>query len=115
MSRVRTELGQRLTTVYTLLLYYCTSNSKPAEMCAEYGGIPAGGTCCLEACGTCGGTGCVQRNNGDGDDNCCVSDIIAANNVCGIDGQDAPCVLEEDTFTEGDNDNDDATDDGESL
>lgn len=57
----------------------------------------------MEACGTCGGVGCVSRMDGDGDDNCCTSDIKMANEICGG-GKQAPCLLEDGSYVEGDDD-----------
>ena len=59
------------------------------EPCARYGGIQNENenACCIAGCGTCGGTGCADRNG----INCCVRQI-PEQQICGP-WQDAPCLL----------------------
>ncbi|CAN0179743.1 unnamed protein product, partial [Hapterophycus canaliculatus] len=48
-----------------------------------------GVTCCLAACGQCGGSGCSDIEGTD----CCIVDITGAGLTCGVDGVVAPCLL----------------------
>ena len=62
------------------------------DECAEHGGIidEDETTCCATSCGTCGGSGCKNRDGGK--DNCCIFHIGKNGLVCGTD-QHAPCSL----------------------
>ncbi len=52
-------------------------------------GILSGDICCLSSCGTCGGSGCGNREGGGS--GCCSGTIASDNNSC--DNQGAPCVV----------------------
>lgn len=61
-----------------------------AKACELAGGITdaTGLRCCSAACGTCGGTGCGEREGGAA--SCCTDNLDAANVLCG----DPPCLME---------------------
>eukprot|EP01062_Namystynia_karyoxenos_P017091 TRINITY_DN1627_c0_g1_i4.p1 TRINITY_DN1627_c0_g1~~TRINITY_DN1627_c0_g1_i4.p1 ORF type:complete len:594 (+),score=95.73 TRINITY_DN1627_c0_g1_i4:106-1782(+) len=61
------------------------------------GGIPAGDLCCLQACGTCGGSGCGTRTGIAA--HCCGSDIRASGRLCH--NTVAPCVMTSDPTCAG--------------
>jgi len=54
-------------------------------------GILKGDVCCLSSCGTCGGTGCSQREGGSS--GCCGGVITSSTRYC--DEYEAPCIIRE--------------------
>lgn len=60
------------------------------------GGIPgvqAEDSCCVAACGTCGGSGCSTRGAPSlGAADCCASEIVKSGILCEVAGR-APCVV----------------------
>lgn len=54
-------------------------------------GIQSKNTCCLLACGICGGSGCGSRNGLTGNE-CCEGNIVAQNVFCTESGA-APCIV----------------------
>jgi len=65
-----------------------------SSQCEQYGGIGAihedKVICCKAKCGICTGPGCAQRGLRR---SCCGTPIIKRANVCGLDGQMAPCLI----------------------
>ncbi|CAN0348570.1 unnamed protein product, partial [Hapterophycus canaliculatus] len=53
----------------------------------------AGDTCCLEACGQCGGSGCRRFNTALGAMGCCTREIAATGIYCDDPGAVAPCII----------------------
>lgn len=53
-------------------------------------GIIKGDICCLDSCGTCGGSGCSSRDGGS--EGCCTSTIAENGDSC--DDGPAPCVIQ---------------------
>ena len=64
------------------------------DVCAQYNGITNANedTCCATSCGTCGGSGCGDRDGGSA--NCCVSVIQDEGYQCGTRHvPEAPCCI----------------------
>lgn len=57
----------------------------------------AGDVCCPTACGDCGGRRCRRHGGGPraglGREFCCSRGILESGNVCGVNGQAAPCII----------------------
>lgn len=69
--------------------------SKSADAwCADgIAGIRFGDVCCVEKCGTCGGTGCATVGGSyHGADECCAAAIMESGVSCN-DSRAAPCML----------------------
>eukprot|EP00903_Cladosiphon_okamuranus_P007850 g7592.t2 len=64
--------------------------------CSGDAGILKGDICCEASCGTCGGSGCSGRGNGQ--DSCCTKNIAANGETCSVKGA-APCIVDDDTVT----------------
>ncbi|CAN0172840.1 unnamed protein product [Pylaiella littoralis] len=58
-----------------------------------------GTTCCLLACGLCGGEGCSDVEGTETTD-CCVNSIEESNRTCGVNGVVAPCTIDPTSTTE---------------
>ena len=60
------------------------------DKCEQFDGIMGRSTCCARQCGTCGGNKCNERPGGKTE---CCNGFIPDNQICGIQGQKAPCHL----------------------
>lgn len=60
--------------------------------CSGLGGIDGGDVCCVEKCGSCGGSGCGNRPGGA--KRCCRSNILSSGQSCR--GGPAPCIIHPD-------------------
>eukprot|EP00903_Cladosiphon_okamuranus_P020236 g18573.t1 len=60
-------------------------------MCSGDAGILKGDVCCEASCGTCGGSGCSKRGNGE--DSCCTSNIKDDGDKCSK-TKSAPCYMD---------------------
>eukprot|EP00752_Nemacystus_decipiens_P011233 g9983.t1 len=91
----RTARSRRL----VIALAVAVMASTPSRVLADCGGGLAGilsddgTTCCVEACGQCGGEGCGDVE-GLLDTDCCVNDIGESGRTCGVDGTVAPCAID---------------------
>ncbi|CAN0425734.1 unnamed protein product, partial [Hapterophycus canaliculatus] len=56
-------------------------------------GVQSGRSCCLAACGECGGSGCHLFGDGLGASNCCESDILNSGVLCSV-SLAAPCIVD---------------------
>ncbi|CAN0234859.1 unnamed protein product, partial [Scytosiphon promiscuus] len=54
-------------------------------------GILQGDVCCEASCGTCGGSGCSRRGNGQF--SCCTSNIKDVGEICS-EKKSSPCILD---------------------
>lgn len=64
-----------------------------AECTGGYPGHEAGGVCCFEGCGTCGGSGCSDIEDTRGDEDCCINAIRENGIICGVNRAIPPCIL----------------------
>ena len=60
------------------------------DKCKQFDGIIGRSKCCANRCGTCGGEGCNGRPGGKTE---CCEGFIPASQICGNQGQKAPCHL----------------------
>lgn len=65
----------------------------PVKCDNDLPGIQTAASCCLAACGRCGGSNCHLLGGGLGANNCCQGAIARDGQLCSITGA-APCVVD---------------------